>query len=155
MAKYKWQGEPVKVEFGYCEVTENKEKPLFWYNFECNWDTHTDNQIRSANPVKSAIVPAIKVTYQDREFCIANHFAIGAHKLKNGGWPNYTHFSLPKETFSKAVYKTEGLVFCLRRFDLEGYEKHEAKRRKWQKANFPQEFEKIATLKQHLKKITQ
>ena len=31
---YQWQGENVKVVFGYCTITENKEKPLYWYNYE-------------------------------------------------------------------------------------------------------------------------
>jgi len=33
--KYFWQGKPVKVQFGYCKVQENKERPLWWYNYEC------------------------------------------------------------------------------------------------------------------------
>lgn len=35
MAKrFKWQGEPVKTRFGYCEVHRDDYKPLCWYNYE-------------------------------------------------------------------------------------------------------------------------
>ena len=49
---YKWNGEIVKVVFGYCKVKEN-EKPMCWYNFECCNVLERNYGI--------ALIPAIKI----------------------------------------------------------------------------------------------
>lgn len=134
MNKLQWQGDPVKTKFGYCNVSENKEKNLWWYNFECNEDVILQGV---------AAIPAIEVTYGNQKFCIANHFGIGYHKLIHGGWPNYSHFSLPDDGFVEDHHSE----FNIHKFDLEGYEQHEAERRKWQKQQFPEEFEKMERLR--------
>jgi hypothetical protein len=122
--KYQWQGEPVKVIFGYCLVKENKEKPMWWYNYECRQDG-------------TAVIPALQITTQnDHSFFISNHYGIGVHKLINGGWPGCTHFSLNGGEFTGR----HTLMYTV--FDLDGYEKHEANRRIWQKENHPEEYEK-------------
>jgi hypothetical protein len=130
MSKYQWQGELVKVEFGNCIVRENKENPLCWYNYECH---------PNANGL--ACIPAIKITTKDGDsFMLANHFGIGIHKLRNGGWPNYRHFSLDGKFSTKPRLKyTE--------FNLEGFERYEAERNKWQQKNYPEEWKKLQAIR--------
>lgn len=120
---YQWQGELIKVKFGNCVVKVNKDKPLWWYNYDCSL-THED----------SACIEAIKITTKDGyTFMIANHFGIGIHKVSNGGWPNYGHSSLDGEFSTKPQCR-------LVDFDLEGYEQYQQGRRAWQKENYPEEF---------------
>lgn len=130
MKKYAWQGEPIKVDFGHCTVKLNKEKPLWWYNFDCS----------SSDTYGISIIPAIKITTSfGNEFCIANHFGIGHHKLIHGGWPNYTHYSLDMFSFEVSK-KPEWRII---KFDLEGYENWYTLRQKWEKENFPEEFNRM------------
>lgn len=149
--KYQWQGEPVKVEFGYCRVTENQEKPLYWYNYECNWDDYSEIERRSTGD-KHTHVPAIKVIYRDQIFCIANHYGIGVHKLINGGWPSHRHFSLPVEGFNSNLFREEREIYVILKFDLEGYQTHESNRIKWQMKNYPKECEDRQKLIDQFKK---
>ena len=146
--QYQWHGQPVKVEFGYCRVTENKEKPLWWYNYECLWDDYHQKERRSAGE-KFAHVPAIKVHGEGQPFCIANHHGIGVHKLINCGWPSHKHFSLPVEGFAScsSLPKEENMLYSIRKFDLELFEKHEAGRRAWQKRNYPEDFAMMEELR--------
>jgi len=128
MSKYQWQGEPVKVEHGYCMVKTNKDKPLWWYNYECRKNG-------------SAAIFALKVTTKDGySFIISNEYGIGSHKLKNGGWPSYRHFSLDGTFHTNMKSKQTTL-------DLEGFQQHEAEREKWFKENYPIEYEEIDALK--------
>lgn len=137
--KYCWQGETVKVEFGMCSVKASKEKPLWWYNYECELNA----------PALQAIIPAVRVTVQSGEqFCIANHYGIGVHKLLRGGWPDCAHFSLPVESFEPSKRR----CYQLKEFDELGYSRHEAERRKWQKETYPEEFEKVEALRQEFLK---
>lgn len=140
--KYQWQGKPVRKVFGYCKVEEEEDKPLWWWNYECCWDDYEGKPKYSAHK-KFAIIPAIKVTYEDQVFCIANHFGIGASKLKKGGWPNHAHFSLPVDAFEDKLSQSESIMYNIREFDELGYSRHEANRDKWQKSNFPEEYEKM------------
>lgn len=127
MGKYQWQGEPVKIKYGSCIVKENKEKPLFWYNYECY-------------PDGLACVPCIEVTTKDGyTFMIANHFGIGIHKLINGGWPSHQHFSVEGKFSTKPQLRYS-------EFDLESFEEHEAARNNWQKKHYPKEWEKKQAL---------
>lgn len=134
MGKYQWQGEKIKVKFGNCIVERNKEKPLYWYNYEC-FLQYDDK----------ACIPAIQITYNDRVFIIANHYGIGVHKLINGGWPNYTHFSLD------GIFSTNPQL-KYSKFDLDGYSKYEAEREKWQKKTSPEEYKKILALRDMISK---
>lgn len=147
---YQWHGEKVKVKFGYCYVTERLDKPLWWYNFECNWDIEEDKQIYDT--VKTALLPAIKVIYEDQSFCIANHHGIGFHKLINGGWPNYRHFSLPVDTFNDALGREEAILYGIRRFDEDAFCLHESKRKDWQRINHKEEFERYEALRMSIPK---
>lgn len=131
---YCWHGEPVEVKFGYCNISENTEKPMYWYNYEC----------RTSSVIGSALIPAIYITSKDgQQWVIANHFGIGIYKLLQGGWPNCTHFSLDKNTFKEAKEK----YFAIREFDHDAYSEHESARRKWQKREYPEEFEKMESLR--------
>lgn len=146
MSKYQWQGEPVKIELGQVILKENKDKPLYWYNFECNMRLNLNNEYEyhhSSNNYKIGICDAVKIIHSNGEFIIANHFGIGIHKLLNGGWPNYQHFSLDGK-FEATSWKEN---IHLKKFDELGFSKHEAARRKWQKENYPEEFEKMENLK--------
>ncbi len=146
--KYQWQGEPVTVKFGYVLQQENKEKPMYWYNFEChtkeqiNGDREIDHMVMN-NGSHFSLIPAIKVTTgSDSEFLLANHFGIGVRKLLKGGWPNHAHFSLNGEFKESAAP-----YFKIASFDLDGYEKHESDRRSWQKKEYPEQFEKLEALR--------
>lgn len=138
---YQWQGQKVKVIFGKCKVVENKDKPLYWYNYECLWDDYNNKPRKSAFD-KFTYVPAVKVIFGDEEFVLANHFGIGVHKLINGGWPSYRHFSLPLDGFisKEGLTIDEQFMYIFRKFDLESFEAHEEKRTKWQKRTFPIEY---------------
>ena len=137
--KYQWQGEPVRVEFGLCKVKANKNKPLWWYNYECELNA----------PALQAILPAVRITMPSEEqFCIANHYGVGVHKLLLGGWPDCAHFSLPLEAFEPSRKK----FYQWKDFDEFEYSKHEAKRRQWRKENYPEEFEKVEALRQEFLK---
>lgn len=129
--KYQWQGEPCKVEFGYTKVKTVLEKPMWWYNYECSLDK-----------LGVALIPSVKISQHGQEFVLANHHGIGVHKLINGGWPNYAHFSLPKTDFVSNLTWDEIQVWVFKSFDLEAYKEHESNRRKWQKLEHPEEFEK-------------
>lgn len=131
MRKYFWHGEPVKVTFGYCHVKENVEKPMWWYNYEV---------LGICEPV----IHAIKIDNGVHEWVISNHFGIGVNKLKKGGWPDTTHFSLPIEKFSPDP------IGAIRYFDELGFAEHEANRRKWQKERFPDLYEKMETLRRSM-----
>lgn len=157
-SKYFWQGEPVLVEYGGVYIEENTEKPLFWYNYECNWNSDLNKPKYGDD--KGALIPAIKIFYyRDHDpFIISNHFGIGVNKLLKGGSPRHTHFSfaddvkfecteyLPSYTLEKAFKITE--------FNEEGFSKHEASRKKWQQQNFPEEFEKLEILKNSFRNAT-
>lgn len=128
---YQWQGQPVTVQFGRSIVHENKEKPLFWYNYECN----------SEPPKGTACIPSIKVTTKAGEsFVIANHFGIGVHKLLNGGWPSHTHFSVGED------FKADN-EFRIDVFDKRGYVAHEASREAWMKTHHLLEYERMDALR--------
>lgn len=132
--RYCWHGEPVKTKFGYCHIKEDTERPLFWYNFECSMN----------RTIGHALISAIEVTTNcHQRFCIANHFGIGVNKLIKGGWPDCTHFSLPADTFQQDDLQ----IFNIRKFDEEEFSKYEAERRKWQKKNYPVEFEESEILR--------
>jgi len=128
MKNYQWQGKPVKVRFGGCLVKQIKDKPLWWWNYECD------------NPKGSAYIPTLEIETQDGEvFLISNHYGIGVHKLENGGWPNYVHFSVEGK-----FEETDTLTWD--KFKLHFYEEHEAGRARWQKENYPEEYQKKRAL---------
>jgi len=132
MSVYKWQGQPVEVEHGLCLVTVNEEKPLYWYNYEASME------------IGGKLIEAIKVKVKDsHSFCIANHFGIGVHKLLNGGWPNYQHFSLDIKLFDGCIPES----MAIKKFNLEGFEEYETNRRAWQKKEYPEDFEKSERLR--------
>jgi len=141
--KYKWQGEPVYVRFGYVNQKENKEKPLYWYNFECYTKEQLDGTFEidhmvCANGDHFSLIPAIEVTYNGTPFLLANHYGVGVSKLLKGGWPNHRHFSLDGD-FSESNQP----YFKFTKFYLEEYEHHENNRTNWQRKNYPVEFERL------------
>lgn len=140
--RYQWQGKDVSVRFGFVKVKPNTEKPLYWYNYEC--ETSDDQDPRDG----TTRIEAIEVTYQEdggREqvFTIANHFGIGVHKLKHGGWPTHQHFSFGDHPFRELDLQH----VTPHRFDEVGFAQHEAGRERWMKATDPKEFERLASLK--------
>lgn len=152
-ANYQWQGEPVSVRFGFVNQQENSEKPMYWYNFECYNKEEIDGSFKDDHFVKNngkhfSLIPAIEVKSQDGyTFILANHYGIGISKLLKGGWPNHTHFSLDGD-----FNEDNAPYFAFKEFDLEGYEKHESERNKWQKKNYPAEFEKMQRLRNLIRK---
>lgn len=127
-----WQGEPVKIDCGYCTVTPIADKPLFWFNYEC---------ANSETPGEAKI-PALKVKCKDGdEFVISNHFGIGIHKLNRGGWPDQQHFSLPMDKFTSA-----GGEYIILHFDKKEFDQYELKRDEWQMKEHPEEWTRIQGL---------
>jgi len=144
---YQWQGEPVETRFGYVLQQENKEKPMYWYNFECFNKQKIDDSFEPDHFVRDngnhfSLISAIEVTQHGQTFLLANHCGIGVHKLLNGGWPNYAHFSL-----SGKFEEDPAPYFAIKKFNLEEYESHESERRKWQKKEYPEQFEKMERLR--------
>lgn len=151
--KYFWNGEPVKTDFGVAYQPENTERPLYWYNYECNWNTTLNKPIYGTKKV--AAIPAIKITTKQGDvFFIANHFGIGANKLMKGGTMRQTHFSLDGNV--KFIGAEElGILrneYSIRKFDEEGFAEHEARRERWQKENFPEEFERMEMFRKSFKR---
>ena len=134
---FEWQGEEVKVKFGLALTKTNKDKPLYWYNYEVS----LEETIMQGNTLISAIQIE---TSRGSKFVISNHFGIGVHKVLNGGYPNIQHFSFSDDVEFKEhpEYETyDG------EFQLEEFEEHESNRRKWQKENFPVEFDNSERLR--------
>lgn len=131
--RYQWQGEDVDVVFGYCLVTENKEKPMYWYNY---------NVFR--NGQKPTKIRAIKVDTSDgQSFCLSNDYGEGVHKVENGGYPNIPHFSLPLDAFVESDdFRHKRLLF-----DRYGSKQEELDRRQYFRANYPEEFKKAEALR--------
>jgi len=128
--KYFWQGEPVKTTFGYCSIKKHDDKPMMWWNALCDDDGY-------------ALIEAVRV---DAEiygiFYIANFGGIGAYKLKRGGWPDCTHYSIPSDSsFTEERYGNK------RELDEEEYASVSCKIRTYQKINFPEEFEQGEALR--------
>lgn len=120
-----WQGEPVDVEFVECLVSRKKEKPMFWYNYECR-------------ELGRALIPAVRVTTKaGYSFLLSNHYGIAIHKLINGGWPTHIHFGL-----DGAKAESSSGLMDYEEFLLEAYEEHEKNRSEWQKKNFPDLYER-------------
>ncbi|GGH24809.1 hypothetical protein FAZ19_16160 [Sphingobacterium alkalisoli] len=145
---YRWQGVPVKVRFGKVRVQQDKDKPLYWYNFE-------------VLEMRTSYVPALEVTYQepgsDRKqvFCISNHFGVGVDKLEAGGWPNKQHFSLPSDFLEYTAEEWSEYEDVPISFDPVGFANHEFKRDEWQKKMFPKEHEEREKFKEAFLKASQ
>lgn len=136
--KLKWQGEEVAAEHVTLKIYENKDKPLWWSNYEVC--------LASRDASIYALVPALKITYNERVFYISNHFGIGLRKLRKGGWPNHQHFGFDE---------IEEYKSCLERFDSyceRDFIDHERSRRIWQMTNFPKEFEASERLRKLIQK---
>ncbi|WP_420582065.1 hypothetical protein [Reichenbachiella sp.] len=132
MKNYQWQGEPVKVEFGCSTVQENKEKPLYWYNYLCDKGGGT------------AEIPSIRITSKSGEsFVINNQCGIGVHKLINCGWPNMPHSSLPDEGFEE-----NEIDYKFDQFNKDSYLFLKSKEEQWMKDKHPKEYAKLESLKQ-------
>lgn len=131
----KWQGEPVLAIMGISELEENKQNPLFWYNYEYSQNKKT--------------IPSIKITCIEDgyTFYIANYYGVGAEKLLSGGWPDKPHFTIP----DKFKFTPNIEVKPIKKFDEAAYMMHETERREWQKENFPTEFRKLEHLESLLK----
>lgn len=138
--RYQWQGEPVIVEFGYSEVKPDTEKPLMWYNYECDLAVGT---------MGIAKIPSIEITYGDSSFVLANHFGLGVEKLRRGGWPNFPHASLPDNSFN------QDNSFVILEFDIDGIKKLDKERDAWMQKTNPEEFEKLQSLKAMINKRNQ
>jgi hypothetical protein len=126
-SKYQWYGKQVTIEFGVCEVKENKQKPLHWYNYECSLN----------NPPGKALISAIKVTTETtRAFVLGNQHGIAINKLLNGGWPDYPHYSLPLKSFKSGEV---GLTY----FDIDEYKNYIDQRDNWKMETHPKGYKKF------------
>lgn len=151
MSAYQWQGTPCLVRFGYVTQQENTEKPLYWYNFECNTHEQLDGSFAPEHMVFSngrhfACIPAIEVTQGKSIFLLANHYGIGVSKLIKGGWPYHTHFSLDGE-----FKEDDAPYYAYKEFDLEEYERHESARKDWQRKVYPKEFSDMEKFRESIR----
>lgn len=155
--KYQWHGKPVRVEFGYSRVEEDKEKPLYWYNYHCHINDEYHGVInRSSMRLKSAHIPAIRITdHTGYSFAIGNMLGIGVHKVLNGGWPNIGHYSLPDSGFvSESTLTNDAIkVYVFKKFELEEYEAYSIRREAWFKSEYPEEYKKKMALMKLIKGI--
>ena len=146
-AAYKWHGEPVDVEFGFCKIFRNDEKKMWWYNFECHL---ADVDLTKKGEVcrGEADIPAIKVTPRKGDFFVlGNHFGIGIKKLVAGGWPDHQHFSLPCFTFQADP------EFRIEVFDQKSFDDHEKARREFQAKHAPAEFAKMEAMEKAMREF--
>ena len=125
----------MKIKFVSIWVTLDLRNPLYWFNYEC-----------ALSEDNTASIPCIQVFYRDESFVISNHFGIGVHKLSNGGWPNFPHYSIGEDEHFEDDKKPILI------FDEPGYREHEGKREAWRKENYPAEYEKLSLLRSLIKK---
>ncbi len=129
-----WQGEDVNVVFGFCEVKENTEKPLYWYNYDI--------------AIGESKIPAIKViTNHDHEFVISNRHGVGIEKLVRGGWPNFPHASLELDDFQESNENHE-------EYNPEALNKRDREAEQWFENNFghTEDWKKSQALKEMILK---
>jgi hypothetical protein len=143
--KYKnlhWHGNPIDVQFGFMGVSTNKENPLWWYNYECSLNHGF------------AVVSAIRIKQNNQVWYICNDYNLGMRKLRNGGWPNFGHRSLPDDNYSfTKIRNREDIAKIMEAdFNEESYAFNEAAREKWQKEKYggTYEWEKSQALKKIL-----
>lgn len=140
MSKYKWQGDPVEVEFGNFHALPS-DRRLMWYNFEIESEPNMSKD-------GSLAIPALRFTYNGEEHIIANHFGIGVHKLKHGGWPSHQHFSFGKGRFIAG----DDYLHCKRLREKE-FAQHEAKRESWMRGTDPDGYARIQELREAARKL--
>jgi len=140
MSNYKWQGEPVDVEFGNFHAKPDPTKPLMWFNFECETDP---NRFSSDG---SCAIPALRFTYGGQVHIIANHYGIGCHKLRHGGWPSHQHFSFGDGRFiaGKDFLHAKGLR-------EKEFAAHEAERERWMRKADPVAYKRIQSLREAIR----
>ena len=136
----KWQGEPIDVQFGWLCVAKNKDKPMYWYNFECE-------------ETGFAVFFAIRIKQHGQVWYISNEYGEGLRKLKAGGWPNLGHRSLPNDGAFERMRNPEDIAITLEHeFDEVAYAEHESKREKWMKDKFggTEAYNKIIAIRKML-----
>lgn len=129
-----WNGEKIEsARFGYVVQPPNKEKPLYWYNWEV--------EKQKALEIEPCMIPAIEITTKDGDpFIIANIGGIGVYKLEAGGMWTHQHLSLDGEFTEDenfAVYEYSQADFAIYHKGLEN----------WQKAKDPQAWERLEALR--------
>lgn len=135
-----WQGQPVKVKYGFCEVYTNKDKLLLWSNYFT---------LTSTGIMGKAQIKAIEVTTKDGEvFYLANMYGIGYFKLSHGGWPNYSHYS-----FNTEFEFVEDDAYIDTSFNKDLYEKFVLNLEQWREENYSHtdEYKKYKELVNQLK----
>lgn len=130
--KYFWNNKPVKTDFGFVSISEDESNPSSWFNYECvtkESEFHSNVFCRHC-----AIIPAIRVTTADgKQFCIANHFGMGANKLLKWGTHKQLHYRFPQECdFSgrEELGKLANLYY-INTFDEERWASYESGRSRW------------------------
>lgn len=121
-----WQGEPIDVQFGFMGLSKNIDNALYWYNYNCD---------RNAG---YTVVAAIRIKQNNHVWYICNDYNQGVNKLRNGGWPNYGHRSLPNDdyVFTRINNKEDIATILNTEFDEAGYAHEQSEREKWMKKNF-------------------
>lgn len=137
---HRWQGEPVEPEYGWFHAKPNIRKPLSWYNYECSLESNAHDG--------STAIEAIRFEYNGKLMVISNHFGIGIHKLKHGGWPTHQHFSFGEGRFMVGSPN----LFHYRKLDEKAFAEHEAKRERWMKEVDPIGYERIIELRRLITK---
>lgn len=140
---YQWQGEKAKVRFGRYKVEEQKDKPLYWYNYE-------------VLALQDPYINCVEVTSQGQTFYIYNGFGYGVAKLEAGGWPNMGHMSLPSDKSNFTEYTPEEWATvkfkCLNE-DMQKFEAMRYARDTWFRQQYPEEMKKMDALRALAPKI--
>jgi len=136
--KYSWNGRPVTIEHVWVLIKEVKDKPLYWYNYDCSTSVNGE-----------ALFPALEITTQeDAKFIIDNSFGLGINKCRKGGMWTSAHRGFDDESIVE-VYREGHKRFGSKniQFSEEQYLKDNEDRNRWQKYYYPEEFERSEQLR--------
>ena len=159
MSRYRWNDRPVKIEHLWVKIKENKDQPLYWYNYNVNAYGESKDWV---------IMTAIEITTKEGEkFIISNHFGTGINKCRKGGCADQYHGSFRKVDIIEVIRKNSDLY---KKWSYIGdrdnnlleiniqlneklYVQEEQERRAWQKMYYPEEFKKLDALRKAFTKI--
>jgi len=129
---YFWNGRPVEIEHVWVLIKEVKDKPLYWYNYDCSTSVNG-----------KANFPAIEITTKEgAKFIIDNSFGLGINKCRKGGMWTNAHRGFNEDSIVE-VYREGHNRFNGKniQFSEKQYLQDNEDRRRWQKHYYPEEFE--------------
>lgn len=140
--KYFWNGRPVTIEHIWVLIKEIKDKPMFWYNYDCSTSVNGE-----------ALFPALEITTTEGvKFIIDNSFGLGINKCRKGGMWTSTHRGFNDESIAE-VYREGHRRFDFKniQFSEKQYLQDNEDRMRWQRHYYPEEFKKSEELRLAIK----